>query len=444
MTIVYGLIGLGIIVLVHELGHFTAAHICGVDVESFSIGMGPVLLRKKVAKTEYRISLLPLGGYCGLKGEHAFQEAIENNLDTIQKEKGSFYGGSPILRIIIAFAGPFFNFLFAIIALSIVAGVGYSYYTSSNKIILLDEVDTTPPTIAYQAGLKTGDTILSINGKKTPHFSDISEIISFNAKKTLSFEVMRNNTQQNISITPALNKETGAGYIGIVNWITPIVDSTEPESGAFKAGLQSGDLIISIDNQAVHNTIDVQKQLSQKKEILITWSRSGKIMNSPLPLTDGKAGIIFKVDKIHSPKYNFIQAMGHGILDTFSMLNITIKSISLLFKGIDFTKAVSGPVRITVMLGQTTKEGFSSGFATGIVTICNFLAIISISLFLMNLLPIPILDGGLILFAFIELFRGKEIKPKILYKIQYIGIAFIAFIFIFALLGDIRFLINGS
>ncbi|HZK19888.1 MAG TPA: site-2 protease family protein, partial [Treponemataceae bacterium] len=109
MIIIYGLIGLGIIIFIHELGHFVAARLSGVKVETFSIGMGPVLLRKKIGATEYRLSLFPLGGYCGMKGEKAFQEALENELDSIKKEKDSFYGVHPLKRIFIAFAGPCTN-----------------------------------------------------------------------------------------------------------------------------------------------------------------------------------------------------------------------------------------------------------------------------------------------------------------------------------------------
>jgi len=124
------------------------------------------------------------------------------------------------------------------------------------------------------------------------------------------------------------------------------------------------------------------------------------------------------------------------------MLGVTIKSIGLLFKGVDAKQAVSGPIRITVMLGDTVKTGFAQGASVGIVTALNFLALISVSLFLMNLLPIPILDGGLILFAFIELLIRKQVSPRVLYFIQFAGLAIILCIFIFALIGDVSYLLT--
>ena len=136
MTIIYGLIGLGFIVFIHELGHFITAKICGVTVESFSIGMGPILLHKTIKGTDYRLSLIPLGGYCGMKGQKDFQVALDEKLESITGDKDSFYGIHPLKRVIIAFSGPFFNFIFAAIAFMIISMIGYSYYTSENKIIL--------------------------------------------------------------------------------------------------------------------------------------------------------------------------------------------------------------------------------------------------------------------------------------------------------------------
>ena len=114
MTILWGILCLGIIVFIHEAGHFIAARYCGVTVESFSIGMGPVIWHKKIGMTDYRLSLLPLGGYCGMKGEKAFQQAIDEKLSYIPAEADSFYGVHPLKRICIAFAGPFANLFFAL------------------------------------------------------------------------------------------------------------------------------------------------------------------------------------------------------------------------------------------------------------------------------------------------------------------------------------------
>ena len=123
MIIVWGLLGLCVIVIVHEFGHFIAAKLLNIDVESFSVGMGPILARKQIGATEFRLSLLPVGGYCGIKGESDFQKAIENNLSHIEPEPRSFFE-NPFKRLIIAFSGPFANIVFTVFAFIIIAFAG--------------------------------------------------------------------------------------------------------------------------------------------------------------------------------------------------------------------------------------------------------------------------------------------------------------------------------
>ena len=143
IKVITGIIALGLVVIIHELGHFIAARLCGVEVETFSIGWGPVLFKKKVGTTEYRLSALPLGGYCGMKGEHAFTEALQQNLDSIPKEQNSYYGVHPFKRMIIAFSGPLANLCFAVLVLACVSAVGSSYESYANRIVPASVYDGT-------------------------------------------------------------------------------------------------------------------------------------------------------------------------------------------------------------------------------------------------------------------------------------------------------------
>lgn len=448
MTIIYGLIGLGFIVFIHELGHFITAKICGVTVESFSIGMGPILLHKTIKGTDYRLSLIPLGGYCGMKGQKDFQVALDEKLESITGDKDSFYGIHPLKRVIIAFSGPFFNFIFAAIAFMIISMIGYSYYTSENKIILANEVYPEMESIAEKAGLQTGDKILSVNDKETPYFTDIYEAISIFANKKTDLQVQRDSEIFNIEVTPSLNKETGAGVLGIVSWTNPLIDSVEKNSIAEKVGLKEQDLILQINDDIIKNTADYNNAIQKYDNFSMKVLRDNKeiiIENIELnPQKEDKTtlGITFYTEKVKSKTYSFFPAIINGFVEAGKTTALTFKSLGLLFQGVDLTKAVSGPLRITVMLGDTAKAGFSAGFSTGIVTVFNFLAIISISLFIMNLLPIPILDGGLILFALIEAITKKQISPKIQYYVQFIGVGLILVLFVFAMFGDISYIIN--
>jgi len=448
LTIIYGLIGLGFIVFIHELGHFITAKICGVTVESFSIGMGPILLHKTIKGTDYRLSLIPLGGYCGMKGQKDFQVALDEKLESITGDKDSFYGIHPLKRVIIAFSGPFFNFIFAAIAFMIISMIGYSYYTSENKIILANEVYPEMESIAEKAGLQTGDKILSVNDKETPYFTDIYEAISISANKKTDLQVQRDSEIFNIEVTPSLNKETGAGVLGIVSWTNPLIDSVEKNSIAEKVGLKEQDLILQINDDIIKNTADYNNAIQKYDNFSMKVLRDNNeiiIENIELnPQKEDKTtlGITFYTEKVKSKTYSFFPAIINGFVEAGKTTALTFKSLGLLFQGVDLTKAVSGPLRITVMLGDTAKAGFSAGFSTGIVTVFNFLAIISISLFIMNLLPIPILDGGLILFALIEAITKKQISPRIQYYVQFIGVGLILVLFVFAMFGDISYIIN--
>lgn len=448
VKILIGLIILSIMVFIHELGHFIAAKLCGVVVESFSIGWGPVLFKKKKGDTEYRISAIPMGGYCGMKGEKAFQQAIEENLPAIPKKEGELYGVHPFKRIIIAFAGPFANYISAVLALAIVSAIGSSYYTSSNKIAPVYYYNETDDSPAREADLRMGDIILSINGEKTETFADIVRLIVPEAKEEVTLEIEREGQILTKKLRPKLDPKTGAGIIGFYSFIPLEIDGVKPSSSAELAGLKKGDLITEVNGIEVANTIDLNRALNgiSEKTAELGILRDGNKITKTVSLIRTEKGIDLGLNikniKVEIPGTGFFKSIVNGFVLTHKAFVLTFKSLGLLFKGVDFRQAVSGPVRITHMLGDVAAQGFKAGFLIGLSDILNFVSIISISLFIMNLLPIPILDGGLILFAFIEFIFRRQIHPKVLYYVQFIGIAFIGVVFLFALWGDIGYFLG--
>ena len=374
MRIVIGLICLCFLIFFHELGHFLVAKLFKIKVESFSIGMGPILFHKTIKGTDYRISLFPFGGYCGIKGEKDFQEALKNNYSKIEGEKDSMYGCHPFKRAAIGFAGPFFNFLFAFFASTVILLTGYTTYSYSNKIIIASELDSSIQSQAGKAGLKTGDEIIKINNKKIEDFSDIIFEISKRPDEDIEISVLRDKEIIEFSVHSVLDKTSGTGKIGI----------------------------------SADTTTLLKKVIKSK---------------------------------------NFFLAIKDGFLESLNMTFLTLKGIFTLFKGVDLKNQVSGPARVADMIGEVVSESATQGKKAVFINLLNFMALISISLFLMNLLPIPVLDGALILFALIEGIFRIRLHPKFYYYIQFIGIFIIIIIFIIGVSGDFIYfknLIRGS
>ncbi|MFP4363815.1 MAG: site-2 protease family protein [Spirochaetia bacterium] len=449
LNIIIGLIGLGFVVFIHELGHFIAARLAGIEVESFSIGWGKKLTSFERNGVEYRISMLPIGGYCKMKGEDAMREAMQNDAERIEPEPGSFYAASPVKRIGVAFSGPFFNIVFSILLMSVVWMIGFTIQTYENRIILmsdynLNEEDVFTP--AEEAGLQTGDYIVEIDGNDTETYRDIREIVAVHPGDALDFTVLRNGETLNYTLTPELNPQTGAGMIGVYAWIPPVIADVQEERAAAIAGLEEGDRIVSANGRDIPHAIALEEVIRNRPDVLsLEILRNGEVRDAELLLSyneDGlpDLGIQFDALETHTPRVNPIEAVGKGFTETFDTLFLVIKSLGLLFQGVDLGSAVQGPIRITYFLGEVTTQSLGLGIGQGITAFLSFIALLSTALGFMNLLPIPVLDGGLILLFIIELVKGSQIKPKHLYRYQFIGVILVFGLLIFAIVGDIAFL----
>lgn len=450
LTVLYGLLGLSIVVLIHELGHFIAARSLGIEVEAFSIGMGPKLFGFTRGGTEWRISAFPLGGYCRMKGEEGFKQALERKLTHIPVEKGSFYGEAAWKRIIILLAGPTFNLIFAALLFGVVALVGLRIETLPNRIVLASDYpslsgqtggETNP---AQAGGLKTGDFIVAIDGKPVNDYSDLQDSVSINAQKELLFEVERSGSRLLLPVRPRLDKESGQGLIGVYAWADPLVASVAPGSSAAIAGIRPGDRILEIQGRTVLHSIDISSILSEKPErASVTVRRGSEVLDLTLVLsydtTASPMGISFatvvKEEKAASVGKAFVQ----GWTESFEMIGMSLKGLAMLFRGVNLFKAISGPARITYLIGSATQASLSSSGAAGFSYILSFLAFLSVSLFIMNLLPIPALDGGQILLSLAEILRRKPLLTTTIYRFQFVGAAMILLLFFIATFSDILF-----
>ncbi|MCL2214570.1 MAG: RIP metalloprotease RseP [Treponema sp.] len=446
INILLGLIGLGIVVFFHELGHFLAARLVRINVEAFSIGWGNPILKKKIGSVEYRIGMFPVGGYCKMQGETNYTEAWENMRDGKAAEKGSYLAASPWRRIVVSVGGPLFNLVLAVILLSFIWGAGFEINTVGNKIILASEVANGEVYPADIAGMQTGDLIKRINGQEITYYHEIQEIVALNPNKNLAVTVERDGNERTLNVTPALDKTSGAGRVGIYSWIDTVIDTVAEGSPAQRAGLMAGDRIISANGIPVYNSEDFRAARDTGEgNLTIEYERGGQRSEASFSAEDldGELGFSWEIIRYRSPDLSFPAAIVKGIKESYRTLAVSVTSLRLLFMGIDLTQAVSGPVRITYMMGDVATQGFEQGLGTGLRSIANFIALISIALCVMNMLPLPMLDGGMIILFLVEMIRRKPIPPKAISVFNACGMAIILCLMVLALFGDIMFFVRS-
>jgi regulator of sigma E protease len=260
--------------------------------------------------------------------------------------------------------------------------------------------------------------------------------------------VERDGETLELEVRPQLDKSTGAGKIGVYFWTEPVIGEITAESPAAIAGLKKGDRLLKVNGREFPHSVSLVKILRDAPPVLsVEYERNGSVYNTDIVLSyiDGvpsDIGIAYQTIRYHTPSYSPIGAVIKGASEAWKTFVISLRSLSLLFRGIDLTQAVSGPVRITYMVGDVATEGFGQSFGAGISSMASFLSLISIALCVMNLLPLPVLDGGMILLFIIEAVRGHPLRPKIIHAFQTVGVVLIFGLMLFAVFGDILFLVR--
>jgi regulator of sigma E protease len=450
LTILFGVLGFGIMVFVHELGHFLAAKRLGIQVEAFSLGWGPRLVGFTHKGTDYRLSIIPFGGYCKMKGELTLSVGRQEEPSS-RPELGSFLAAAPWKRIVVAASGPLANMLFAVLVLTAIWWIGFRIYSDDNRIVLatdytLDSFPAPPP--ATRAGLRTGDRVLDIDGVAVRNFQDLLETVASSPATTLRFRVEREGRHLVVPVQTELDRASGSGRIGVYSWRDPLIDRVETGSAAAVAGLAPGDRLLAAEGVALHQIIDLFQLLSGKPAALRLRVQRGStelertlvVRYSPegAPLL----GLSFHAQAYRSPRVNPAGALVKGLGETWNTVVLTVRGFGLLFRGVSLRNAVAGPLRITYYVGSVATSGFAQGVSQGLVSYFRFLCLLSIVLFLMNLLPIPGLDGGQVLVFLIEILRRRPTSPRLIARIQAISFSVLILVAVAVTASDILFFLG--
>jgi len=424
LNIIGAVVALGILVTVHEMGHFIAARIFKVEIEKFSIGFGPKLLAFKKGKTEYRISLIPLGGYLKMKGE--------NPDEKVEDPENSFKVKTWWQRAIIAFAGPFANFILAMFIFIFTFAIGKHF---EDQLPVVGEVSAN-----YSEFIQEGDTILQVNDEDINGWTQIIQHTKIDVENI--YLIKRNDKQVKLTDSEI---EPATWATEILPFVPAIIGEVAPGMAAYKAGLQDQDEIIAVDGKAVKNWYDMRDAitLNENEAITLKIKRGDDIFEKSLVpeeniLDDNRIiGITQYMPVKYVEKYNIFESVKFGTIGT---INFVYLNYAMLYKLITNPGAIKnnlgGPVMIYAMSAQTADKGFDS--------VLSFIAAISIILMIMNLLPIPILDGGHIFFCFIEGIRKKPLSIKIQIILQNIGLFILVFLMIFAFWNDLSRLFSRS
>jgi regulator of sigma E protease len=345
-TIIATVIVLGVLIFVHELGHFLMAKKSKVGVVTFSLGFGPKLFGKKVGETQYQISAIPLGGYVKMVGEEPGEQLSP------ELQAKSFSSASVPKRMGIVFAGVFFNFLFAVIAFAVLFMAGMP--------TLLPEVgEVTPDYPAYQAGILKGDRVVEANGTSIKRWDDLAKIIHDSGEKPLDLKIDREGKTLRVAVTP---------------------------------------------------------QSTVQKNIFGDDIRVGLIGIKPTGNT-------------FIERFDPFTALYKGLVQSWNWAELTVVSIVKIIQGKISAKTIGGPIFIAQLAGQQAKAGPLS--------LIHFMAVISINLVILNILPIPILDGWHILIFLIEGLIGKPVSLKLRERAQQVGLFLIILLMILVIYNDV-------
>ncbi len=435
-TLIAFLVLVGILIWFHELGHFLFAKLFRVKVEVFSVGFGPPLIAKRIGDTVYQVALIPLGGYVKLYGENSKVD-----------DPYAFSSKPPWQRILIAFAGPLFNFILTVILFIVVFSIGIDVpkYMKGPPVIGFVEKGSW----AEKAGLKDGDRVLRIGDTKVERWEDIKRtVIELTIRKEKEVDIVVLREGKEITLRTRLPEiDTGTEVLGIHPHLPPVVGAVFERipgigpSPAYQVGIRPGDRIVAVNGREVRSWYEVVEVVrsSEGRPVVLELLRDGeRIRKEVIPAVDPRRkipvlGIAPEVETVKE-SFSLDEAVVKAFERTFELIVLTFKVLWGLITGAISLKTLGGPIAIAQFAGQAAQSG--------IVPYLSSMAFISLQLGIFNLLPLPVLDGGLILLFLIEMVRRKPLPDRFKEYWQRVGFALIISLMAFVVINDLIRLIG--
>ena len=424
LNILVAIIIFSVIVVFHELGHFLLAKKNGIEVTEFSLGMGPRLLSTVKGNTRYSLKLFPIGGSCMMVGEDGEEDG-----------PGSFGHASVWGRISVVAAGPIFNFILAFVfALVITSVMGYD----PPKVLSVEE--NSP---AEEAGLQVGDIITSFQGKHISIGRDISlyESLYGMQQDQIKMTVKRDGKKIDLNFKAASEKKYMLGFSYVPDG-EPEITEVFVDGAMMKAGVIAGDVITAVDGTKVSTGEELQTYLGEhplgENAVTITVSRDGKEKEftvQPTVRTQVSTGFVYN---LYREKTNFFGVLKYSAVEVRYWISSTIDSLGLLIKGTFRVNDLSGPVGIVDAIGSSVEEAKSEGTVVMWMQMFYWAILLSANLGVMNLLPLPALDGGRLVFLLIEAVTKKKVNPNIERMIHFAGFVLLMALMVFVFMNDIK------
>jgi regulator of sigma E protease len=424
------LVLIGVMIIIHELGHYWAARFFDVCIETFSFGFGPRLFGFRKGETDFRFSLILFGGYVKMLGEQPGEEGGDDPRSFLAKPRWQ--------RLIIAFAGPFMNIILAVALLTGLFMFKYPKPPESSLAGMIGYV--VADSAAGRAGIQAGDRIVAIDGSEEPSWDDILMKEFASAGQAMSVQIDRGGQQLSYEITPILDEKTGVGFAG---WAEEreilIAGLLEGIEGASDAGLKPGDTLVSINGKAVRSVATLNEVIKESKgeSVEIIYSRDGlrnqASVKPKLSTLEGEERYMIGISL--REKVVFTQL---SLPDAFAQsVNHNIRSATLIFRFLEglierrmSPKSLEGPIRIAQLSGDAARQGAYA--------FIGLMAMVSLNLAVFNLLPIPILDGGVILMLLVEIVMGRDLSMPVKEGVIKVGFIFLMVIVVFVIYNDIQ------